>query len=191
MPKSKSRKKATAAAAPAPRKKRPFKKIAGILVVAGIAVAGYFGFSEEVDPTYLPEDVVREGPIRAIHEMGSGPRIPFLPEDQAQPEINIPRDSYNAGRVGPKAIVTKTFVIRNEGDAPLTISRAFTTCGCTTARITARVIPPGKVALASVRFDVGFHDTRGQTVQRALIIESNDRDNSRTEMWVHASVTSF
>ncbi len=189
MPKSKPRKKPNAT--PTVQKKRSLRKLAGILVVIGISVAGYFGFSEEADPSYLPEDVVRENPIRAIHEMSGGPRIPFLPEDKDQPQINIPRDSYNAGRVGPKAIVTKTFVIRNDGDAPLTISRAFTTCGCTTARITARVIPPGKVALAHVRFDVGFHDTRGQTVQRGLIIESNDRENSRTEMWIHASVTSF
>lgn len=189
MPKSKPRKKPTTS--PIVRKKRSFKKVAGILVVIGIAVAGYFGFSEEPNATYLPEDVVRERPIRAVHEMGSGPRIPFLPEDQAQPRIEIPRDSYNAGRVGSKDIVTKTFVIRNDGDAPLTISRAFTTCGCTTAKITGRVIPPGKVALAHVRFDVGFHDARGQTVQRGLIIESNDRKSSRTEMWLHASVSSY
>jgi len=73
----------------------------------------------------------------------------------------------------------------------LTISRAFTTCGCTTAEITARVIPPKKVALARVRVDMGYHDTRGQDVRRGLIIESNDREDQRTEVWVHASASSF
>ncbi len=134
---------------------------------------------------------MREAPFTAVHEMGAGPAIPFLSEDQPQPRIEIPKDSHSFGSIGPKDVVSHTFVIRNSGDAPLTISRAFTTCGCTKARITARVIPPGKVALATLRFDAGFHDTRGQTVQRGLIIESNDRDDPQAEIWVHASVASF
>jgi len=40
----------------------------------------------------------------------------------------------------------------------------------------------------SVRFDAGFHDTRGQTVSRGIIIENNDRGNSKAEVWVKASV---
>ena len=49
-------------------------------------------------------------------------------------------------------------------------------------------IPPGKLAVVSVRFDAGFHDTRGQTVRRGIIIENNDRRNSKAELWVKASV---
>ena len=117
-------------------------------------------------PVYAEEDVARDRPFNAIHEMKPGPRIPLLPADQPQPRIVIPSDYYNFGQVGARDVVRRKFVIRNEGDAPLTISRAYTTCGCTIAQFTSRVIPPGKVALATLVFNAGFHDTRGQTVKR-------------------------
>ena len=85
-------------------------------------------------------------------------------------------------------MVRRKFVIRNEGAAPLTIVRAYTTCGCTTAEFSARVIPPGKLAVVTLIFDAGFHDARGQTVDRGIIIENNDRDNSQAEIWTRAAV---
>lgn len=175
----------------AARRKKRRNGLQVLLAAAAIGAGAYLGFADGSDARYAPEDVVREQSFQAVHEMGRGPRIRFLPADQPQPRIDIPRTAHGFGTIGPRDVVTETFVIRNAGEAPLTIARAFTTCGCTVADISARVIPPGKVALAKVRFDAGFHDTRGQTVQRGLIIESNDRDNPKAEIWVHASVASF
>jgi hypothetical protein len=176
-------------AAPARKKRRP--AVYALVALLGVGLGAYFGLTGASEPQYLPEDVVRAQPLYAVHEMGAGPRIPLLPKGDAQPRIDIPQESYSFGRIGSRDVVTHTFVIRNAGEGPLIISRAYTTCGCTKARITARTIPPGKVALATVRFDAGFHDTRGQTVQRGLILETNDRDNPRAEIWVHASVATL
>lgn len=137
---------------------------------------------------YAEEDVVYDRPFRAIHEMRAGPPIPFLPADQPQPKIAVPIAYYDFGQIGAKAVVKRKFLVRNEGDAPLTISRAYTTCGCTTADFTARVIPPGKAALVTLVLDAGFHDVRGKTVKRGIIIENNDRGKSKVEIWVRASV---
>ena len=161
----------------------------GIAAVLGIGYAFLSGEPTAYVPVaYAEEDVANDKPIHAIHEMKGGPAIPFLPENQPQPEISIPETFYDFGGVWPKAVLKHKFIVRNTGDAPLTISRAYTTCGCTTANISARVIPPGKLAVISVRFDAGFHDTRGQTVSRGIIIENNDRGNSKAEVWVKASV---
>jgi hypothetical protein len=137
---------------------------------------------------YAEEDVVSNRPFRAIHEMRAGPPIPFLPADQPQPKIAVPIDYYDFGQIGAKSVVKRKFLVRNEGDAPLTISRAYTTCGCTTADFTARVIPPGKAALVTLVLDAGFHDVRGKTVKRGIVIENNDREKSKAEIWVRASV---
>ena len=94
--------------------------------------------------------------------MRAGPPIPFLPADQPQPKIILPDSHHDFGQVGAKAVVKRKFLVCNEGEAPLTISRAYTTCGCTVADFTARVIPPGKAALITLVFDAGFHDVRGQ-----------------------------
>ncbi len=137
---------------------------------------------------YDPEDIVYDQPILAIHEMGEGPPIPFLPRNEPQPSIAISEKSYDFGNIGPNDVVERTFAVFNTGGAPLTISRAYTTCGCTTAEISTRSIPPGKVAEVTLIFDAGYHDTSGQTVRRGLIIENNDPRQSQAEIWIQASV---
>jgi hypothetical protein len=162
----------------------------GVLLIAwGIYafVAGSRVDSEALE--YTAADVVHDRPIEAIHEMGEGPPIPFLPRNELQPSIQMPETSYNFGSIGPLDVVERKFIIRNNGEAPLTISRAYTTCGCTMANITASVIPPGKVAEVTIVFDAGFHaEAAGQTVRRGLIIENNDPRRSQAEIWIQASV---
>lgn len=80
------------------------------------------------------------------------------------------------------------FYLRNEGSADLLIERAYTTCGCTTAEISASVIPPGKAARITVTFDAGYHPLRGVTVRRGLILESSDPLHPQIELWVQASI---
>ena len=176
--------------------KKEKKPVPFWMVMVGLAAmlgGAYFylsGESEAYQPLkYSEDEVVREKPIHAVHEMGGGPPIPFLAKDKPQPKIVVPEGTYNFGNIGPKAKVEYRFAVRNEGEAPLTISRAYTTCGCTTADFTARVIPPGKLALVTLTFDAGFHDTRGQQVRRAVIIENNDRNNAKAEVWTRASVS--
>ena len=162
------------------------------VVLLGVVLVSYITSppSATASAKYDPADVVNDQPVLAVHDMGEGPAIPFLPASQAQPKIQIPEKSFNFGMIGSKAIVEQEFIIRNVGDAPLTISRAYTTCGCTTAEISATVIPPGKVATIKLILDAGFHDTSGQTVRRGLIIENNDPQQSQAEIWIQASVRS-
>ena len=167
---------------------------AGLLLLGGLLVGsalwlGSAGRASAVtDFDYGPGDVAREQPFQAVHDMEQGPPIPFLPNDGPQPEIAVNERFYDFGSIGPTEVVTREFVVANLGDAPLTISRAYTTCGCTTADFTSSVIPPGEVVLVTLRFDAGFHDTAGQTVRRGIIIENNDPDRPSAEIWVEAAV---
>jgi hypothetical protein len=158
---------------------------AALLIVLGVALA-----NRPRPATAAGDDVVTGRAITAVHGMGEGPEIPFLPQDGPQPNVVVPQASYDFGRIGAKDVVRHTFLLRNTGDAPLTISRAYTTCGCTTAEISADVIPPGKAVTAELTFDAGFHDSAGQTVRRGLIIESNDPYQPQAEIWVQADVAS-
>ena len=133
-------------------------------------------------------DVANDQPLHAVHEMGGGSPIPFLPKGDPQPKIAINERYFDFGTLGPTDVVTREFVITNVGEAPLTISHAYTTCGCTIADFSSAVIPPGKVSIMTLTFDAGFHDVRGQTVRRGVIIENNDPGNSNAEIWVQVSV---
>ncbi len=159
-----------------------------LLLVGGLLLLGRRGAQANVE--VRPEDIVYGEPLHAVHEMTGATldQIPFLPKDGPQPAIAIPEDFYNFGVVGPTDVVKHDFYIVNTGDAPLTISRAYTTCGCTTADFSATVIPPGKAAVVTVVFDAGFHDVRGQTVRRGVIIENNDPNNPQMEVWIQAAV---
>lgn len=177
------------------RKARQRKAITLSILVVGLTLVvwGIYAYmtDRQVDQAamdYTAADVVYDRPISAIHEMGEGAPIPFLPSDQPQPAILVPERSYNFGSIGAQDVVERTFIIRNNGEAPLTISRAYTTCGCTTAEISASVIPPGKVAEVTLTFDAGYHETAGQTVRRGLIIENNDPRQSQAEIWIQAAV---
>lgn len=165
-------------------------------VVAGVVVllAGAIWYMSSSEPqaqmpvVYSADEIAHKRPFRAVHEMGGSVPIPFLPAAQPQPKIAVPSTYFDFGVVGAREVVKREFLVRNEGDAPLTISRAYTTCGCTVADFTARVIPPGKAALVTLIFDAGFHDVRGQVVRRGIIIENNDRTSSKAEIWVRAAV---
>lgn len=168
------------------------------IIVVGVLLLGISGFwlfkrnqPSIATESYTPEEVVYGQTLHATHEM-DGPKlgeIPFLPKDGPQPEIALSKDFYDFGVIGPKDVVTYQFAIFNEGEAPLTISRSYTTCGCTTADFTATVIPPGKVVLMTLTFDAGYHgDVAGQTVRRGIIIENNDPNNPQTEIWVQATI---
>jgi Protein of unknown function (DUF1573) len=164
--------------------------IAAVLLAVGGAyyVLDTAGPSAQTALTYKAEDIAHSKPFRAIHEMRAGPPIPFLPAGQAQPKIAVPNNYFDFGSIGAKEVVRTNFLVRNEGAAPLTISRAYTSCGCTTADFSARVIPPGKAALVTLILDAGFHDVRGQTVKRGIIIENNDRNQPKVEIWTRAAV---
>jgi len=165
--------------------------VIGVILV-GMGVISYTsGSSVGASTEYYPDDVAHDQPILAIHEMNEGPPIPYLPDNEPQPDIVVPEKSYNFGVIGAQDVVKRTFIVRNVGEAPLTISRVYTTCGCTTAEVSASIIPPGKVATINVIFDAGFHDdAAGQTVRRGVIIENNDPNQSKAEIWVQASVQS-
>lgn len=179
------------------KKQRQRQKLIPVLIiVAGLVLVGaglYFAFGgrpAKAALEYAPEDVTYDRPLHAVHEMEPPnlASIPFLPQDGPQPEIAISERFYNFGSIGSTEVVQREFVIANQGDAPLTVSRAYTTCGCTTADFTGTVIPPGKVAVMTLNLDAGFHDVRGQTVRRGVIIENNDPNNPQVEIWTEAAV---
>ncbi len=160
---------------------------AGLIVAAIITLRGN-GVTQASSFDYGPEDISYDSPVQAVHEMEAGPPIPFLPKNGPQPKIELNEIFHDFGSIGATEIVNREFAIRNNGEAPLTISRAYTTCGCTKADFTSTVIPPGMVSIVLLRFDAGFHDTAGQTVRRGIIIENNDPESPQAEFWVEASV---
>jgi hypothetical protein len=182
----------------ASRSRRTRLASALLVVSAGLALSLlsfwlWYGASEpsfaDAGSDYNPADVVRDQGLHGTHVMGASQTpVPFVPTSGPQPKLTIPHEKWSFGTVGPTDVVDHTFVLRNDGEAPLTIRRIYTTCGCTTAELSAKVIPPGKVALLRLIFDAGYHDTRGQYVRRGVVIENNDPTRRKVTVWADAIV---
>jgi hypothetical protein len=163
--------------------------LGALLLLLGLGLGYVRGERANVAAGAFPGEIIAtDRPLRAVHDMGAPAEIPFLPKGGPQPNVDVPATAYDFGRIGAQDVVRRTFLVRNNGDAPLTISRAYTTCGCTTATISASVIPPGQAATVELIFDVGFHDSAGQTVRRGVILEINDLEQPQAELWVQADV---
>lgn len=186
---------------PVPGHRSRQKIAAAIVIVAGLALllgSAWYGFTAQFSANpaaaYRPEDIARDQPLHAVHEMempgmDMSEPIPFLPKDGPQPSMAIPVTFYDFGSIGPTEIVKHDFVIANRGQAPLTISRAYTSCDCTSADFTSALVPPGEVSIVTIQFDAGFHkEAAGTTVQRTLIIQNNDLNNPQMEITIQAAV---
>ncbi len=165
--------------------------LGGIIIVAVWGIVGYGGGKSSEDQIiFKPEDIVYDSPLVAIHEIfpPTISTIKFLPKDGPQPKIAVSESFHNFGKIWSSEIAEFDFVIANTGNAPLIISRAYTTCGCTTAEFTSTIIPPGKVIIMKLFLNTKFHDSRGQIFRRGVIIENNDPGNSQIEIWYQAKI---
>lgn len=166
--------------------------MAGIVVLAAI-YSGILGLSRAGQRLqYTPADVVYGEKIIAVHGMGidrRGEIFETYPVNQGkEPMIRVSETFYDFGEVTGQVVLRRTFVIANTGQSTLIIQSAYTTCVCTMADITATEIPPGKVVLMTLQFDPSYHDMRGTTVRRGVIIETNDPNQPTQEIWIQASV---
>lgn len=141
---------------------------------------------------YSSGDIVYTGSFQAVHGIGSPApaSLPLRPTSSRgyPPRMEISEQYYDFGTVDNSKVLERVFIIANRGQSPLIIQNAYTTCGCTAAEFTASEIPPGKVALIKLYFDTGFHDMRGTTVRRGVILQTNDPDQPQPEIWIQATV---
>ena len=85
-----------------------------------------------------------------------------------------------------------TFVIRNEGDAPLQLRAGKTSCSCTIADLPTDPIPPGGDAKVRVATKLSYeqeHDTlKAGRLRRAVEVYTNDPNNRRIVLEILTTV---
>ena len=127
-------------------------------------------------------------PLTGDHDMA---RIPQqtpapqpAPEGVALPTLDLPTDSHDFGRIPKQPDVAHVFSVQNTGTADLKIWNLVTSCGCTTAKLSSSIIPPGQRADLTVTFDPDFHVTQGEVV-RLVWFATNDP----TQPWAEVRFT--
>ena len=96
-----------------------------------------------------------------------------------QPRIFCEEPTFDFGSRDASEVVDHTFVLKNTGTADLEIKRVQPACGCTTAELEKKVVPPGESSRISAKLSLAG---RGGELQKPILIESNDTTNPALQL---------
>jgi hypothetical protein len=126
-----------------------------------------------------PPPKVKEAPLTKAVEPGA-PRLKVEAPGK-QPKIVFEEMEYDFGKLMGVDKIEHVFKFRNEGEADLTIDKVNTTCGCTAALPSVKVIPPGGQGELKTTFTVGKR--QGKQTKRIYVL-SNDPSSRRTTLTI-------
>jgi len=89
----------------------------------------------------------------------------------AGPNLVFDQPLFDFGKVAQGKTIDHVFTFRNTGDAPATISKVNSSCGCTVAQVSSRVLKPG--ARGEIRASFDSTDFGGP-VAKEVYVYSND-----------------
>ena len=98
------------------------------------------------------EEIKQEGPISNA-DMIRNPVSAEAIDTVNVAKISLDETEYDFGRIREGKIVEHSFTFTNTGKAPLIISNARSTCGCTVPKWPKDPIAPGEQGEIRVRFD--------------------------------------
>lgn len=103
----------------------------------------------------------------------------------AKPMLVCDAPGLDFGIARETQTVSRTFLLRNTGDAPVTIERVHHTCGCTTSAATRPSVPPGESEPLTVTFDL---KGRRGVQRRAVYVFWNSPDGLPLQLMLTGKV---
>ncbi len=101
------------------------------------------------------------------------------------PLLRLSTRHIDFGRVDQYQIVTQEVLIRNDGDAPLQITKVSADCGCTAGALSDSTVLPGHEVTLSISFRTGKR--KGNQKKRVTVL-TNDPAEPKTIIQVFADV---
>jgi hypothetical protein len=103
----------------------------------------------------------------------------------AGPVLSVPQPGYDFGTIVQGETVYHRFVFSNTGDKPLVVEKISSSCGCTAALASAKVLAPGESGEIQTSFDSArFRGEIGKTVY----LYTNDPARPMVQMQIKGTV---
>ncbi|MBC8051701.1 MAG: DUF1573 domain-containing protein [Sphingobacteriaceae bacterium] len=99
--------------------------------------------------------------------------------------IAFEKNNFDFGKVAAGAKVTHEFKFKNTGNAPLIISNAQASCGCTVPEYPKEPVAPGESGVIRVVFDSAGR----QGMQNKIVSVTSNATPSLTEIYLTGEVT--
>lgn len=103
----------------------------------------------------------------------------------AQPQLQVDSAEINWGEIYSGERKEHRFILRNNGDSELVITRVRSSCGCTAAMVSDKTILPDEQAELRVRFN--SKNFRGQVTKRVSVV-SNDPQQPKKKFTLRATI---
>lgn len=150
-----------------------------LLVIAGMAIGivagGYFARAEFTTDTAPGRKMFSEDEQIANSEPGKRPpRVVIVSGEQ-----------YQFGTMQRWATQSHDFVLRNEGDLPLTLEAGETSCKCTLSELKDGKLPAGESTIVTLTWTAKTHEPK---FHQSAEIRTNDPLNPAIRLIVHGDV---
>ena len=89
----------------------------------------------------------------------------------AEPKIVFDKETFDFGKVLEDVEIKHVFKISNQGAAPLDVSSTYTSCGCTVAKLSKRLLKPGESMDLLVTVDTAMKQGK---VSKEIFVNSDD-----------------
>lgn len=103
----------------------------------------------------------------------------------AGPAVSVPELSHDFGTILQGDTARHRFVFGNVGDAPLTVEKLSSSCGCTAALASAKVLAPGEKGEIQTSFDSARF--RGE-INKTVYLYTNDPVRPMVQLQLKAVV---
>jgi hypothetical protein len=87
-----------------------------------------------------------------------------------RPKVQITPDLVDLGKVPVGHSISRTFLLRNVGNAQLLVADVKSTCQCTVAELSTRIIDPSQ----TIELVVTFKATSPGPKKQEVMVQSND-----------------
>ncbi len=106
-------------------------------------------------------------------------------------EVSISPTTQDLGEVIYGDVVETNFVITNNTDKTINLTRVTTSCGCTKAILDKEILEPGETVKIKVTFDPAVHkdNTDLGDLTRTIYVETDHPDFEELEVTITANVS--
>jgi uncharacterized cupredoxin-like copper-binding protein len=102
------------------------------------------------------------------------------------PLLSFSESQHDFGKVKEGKVVDYTFKFKNSGKGVLEVNNVSTSCGCTVASISSKILKPGEEGTLLVELDTKGREGR---MNRNITIQSNDPKEPNKTLLIFADVT--